>query len=447
MPGTSLRLYFSISSICPIHCADFHEPEKLKQLGAHRSLKEQDRALMDLHKFYSSLAIQNDNKIVVLLIDGLGGTSHKDYGYKTELEYANHPNLDRLASQGATGMLTPVLPGITPGSGPAHLGLFGLDPISFNIGRGVLEALGIGVVPNPTDVFARGNFCTVDDEGIIVDRRAGRIPTHICEQRLALLRDIRVPGCDIELYAVQDHRFVLQLKGTGLEADISDTDPGTIGAKPTPAKAQNRHAETTAKIVNAFVDQASDRLKGQSAANALVLRGFSMLPKIPSLHVLYGLRSAALAVYPMYKGLARTVGMDILECGKTFSDQLQTLEAHWDKYDYFFIHYKYTDSCGEDGDFLSKVKHIEALDNSIGSLVQLDPAVLAVTGDHSTPAALKSHSWHPVPLLLVSPTCRRDGSTAFTEAACAKGSLGNLESKYLMGLLLGHALRLEKFGA
>jgi 2,3-bisphosphoglycerate-independent phosphoglycerate mutase len=406
-----------------------------------------DCAPMQLHKFYSSLAIPNDNKIVLLLIDGLGGLSHKDYGYKTELEYANHPYLDRLASQGATGMLTPVLPGVTPGSGPAHIGLFGLDPVPFNIGRGALEALGIGIVPDPTDVLARGNFCTVDDEGAIIDRRAGRIPTHICERRLALLRDIRVPGAEIELHAVQDHRFVLRLKGTGLDAEIDNTDPGTVGAKPKPARALTAWAETTADIVNAFIDQAFERLQGESGANALVLRGFSMLPDIPSFGELYCLRSAALATYPMYKGLARTVGMDILDCGKTFSDQLRTLQTHWARYDYFFIHYKYTDSCGEDGDFLSKVKHIEALDNSIEALVGLGPAVLAVTGDHSTPAALKSHSWHPVPLLLVSSTCRRDGSTAFTETACAKGSLGNMESKYLMGLLLGHALRLKIFGA
>jgi len=402
---------------------------------------------MQVHEFYSSLAIRNDNKIVVLLIDGLGGMSHKDYGYKTELEYAKHPNLDRLASQGTTGMLTPVLPGVTPGSGPAHIGLFGLDPISFNIGRGVLEALGIGLVPEPTDVLARGNFCTVDSQGAIVDRRAGRIPTQVCEERLALLRDIRVPRADIELHAVQDHRFVLRLKGADLDGAIANTDPGAVGAKPKRAKALAPRAETTASIVNAFVDQALDRLKGQSGANSLVLRGFSMLPNIPSFCELYSLRSVALAVYPMYKGLARTVGMDTLECGKTFSDQLRTLETHWDNYDYFFIHYKYTDSCGEDGDFLSKVNHIETLDSCIEALVRLDPAVLAVTGDHSTPAALKSHSWHPVPLLLVSSTSRRDGSTAFTETVCARGALGNLESKYLMGLLLAHALRLDKFGA
>lgn len=402
---------------------------------------------MQLHKLYSSLAIRNNNKIVVLVIDGLGGMSHKDYGYKTELEYANHPNLDGLACRGTTGMLTPVLPGVTPGSGPAHLGLFGLDPISFNIGRGILEALGIGLVPAPTDVLARGNFCTVDQDGAITDRRAGRIPTDICEQRLVLLRDIHVPQADIELHAVQDHRFVLRLKGTDLDGDIENTDPGTVGAKPKPTKALSPRAETTASIVNAFVDQALGRLKEQSAANALVLRGFSMLPNIPTFHELYGLRSAALAIYPMYKGLARTVGMDILDCGKTLSDQLRTLETHWSSYDYFFIHYKYTDSCGEDGDFLSKVNHIETVDSCINSLVRLDPAVLAVTGDHSTPAGLRSHSWHPVPLLLVSPTCRRDGSAAFTETVCARGALGNLESKYLMGLLLGHALRLEKFGA
>ena len=402
---------------------------------------------MELHRFYSSLATHNDRKIVVLLIDGLGGLSHEDYGYKTELEYANHPNLDRLASRGATGMLTPVLPGVTPGSGPAHLALFGMDPISFNIGRGVLEALGIGIVPDPTDVLARGNFCTVDDNGVIVDRRAGRISTQTSEERLSLLRDIRVPGCDIELHAVRDHRFVLRMKGSDLDGDIDNTDPGTVGAKPKPAAALSRRAEPTAGLVDAFIDQALDRLKGQSAANALVLRGFSMLPNIPSFDELYGLRSAALAIYPMYKGLARAVGMDILNCGDAFPDQLRTLETHWDGYDYFFIHYKYTDSCGEDGDFLSKVDHIETLDSAIGPLVSLEPAVLAVTGDHSTPAALKSHSWHPVPLLLVSPTCRRDGSMAFTESVCARGGLGTLESKYLMGLLLAHALRLETFGA
>jgi 2,3-bisphosphoglycerate-independent phosphoglycerate mutase len=402
---------------------------------------------MELHRFYSSLAIQNDRKIVVLLIDGLGGLSHEDYGYKTELEYANHPNLDRLASRGATGLLTPVLPGVTPGSGPAHLALFGVDPIAFNIGRGVLEALGIDIVPDPTDVLARGNFCTVDDNGVIIDRRAGRISTQTAEERLSLLRDIRVPGCDIDLHAVRDHRFVLRLKGSDLHGDIDNTDPGRVGAKPAPAVALNRRAEATASLVNAFVDHALDRLKGPSAANALVLRGFSMLPNIPSFYELYKLRSAALAVYPMYKGLARAVGMDILNCGNTFPDQLRALETHWEGYDYFFIHYKYTDSCGEDGNFLSKVNHIETLDSSIGPLMSLEPAVLAVTGDHSTPAALKSHSWHPVPLLLVSSTCRRDGSTAFTESVCARGGLGALESKYLMGLLLAHALRLGTFGA
>src|SRR5215470_12501962 len=294
---------------------------------------------MELHRFLSSLAIRNDRKIVVLLIDGLGGLSHEDYDYKTELEYANHPNLDGLASRGATGMLTPVLPGVTPGSGPAHLALFGVDPIAFNIGRGVLEALGIGLVPDPADVLARGNFCTVDDKGVIVDRRAGRISTHTSEERLSLLRDIRVPGCEIELHVVRDHRFVARMKGTDLDGDIDNTDPGTVGAKPKPAAARSPRAEPTAGLVNAFVDQALDRLKAQTAANALVLRGFSMLPTIPSFDELYGLRSAALAIYPMYKGLARAVGMEILNCGDAFPDQLQTLKTYWDRYDYFFIHY------------------------------------------------------------------------------------------------------------
>jgi 2,3-bisphosphoglycerate-independent phosphoglycerate mutase len=402
---------------------------------------------MQLHELYSSLAIRNDHKILLLVIDGLGGMSDPGHGYKTELEYAKHPNLDLLASQGTTGMLTPVLPGITPGSGPAHLALFGLDPVAFNIGRGVLEALGIGLVPAPADVLARGNFCTVDSANAITDRRAGRIATEVCEQRLALLREIRVPNAEIELHAVKDHRFVLRLKGPDLDGDIENTDPGAVGAKPKPAKALTPRAENTANLVNAFVTQALDRLKSQPPANALVLRGFSMLPQIPSFQELYGLRSAALALYPMYKGLARVVRMDILDCGRSLPDQLLALESHWHQYDYFFVHYKYTDSCGEDGDFLSKAKHIEELDRSLDRMIRLNPAVLAVTGDHSTPASLKSHSWHPVPLLLASPNCRRDGSTAFTEVVCARGALGNIQSKYLMGILLAHALRLAKFGA
>jgi 2,3-bisphosphoglycerate-independent phosphoglycerate mutase len=256
-----------------------------------------------------------------------------------------------------------------------------------------------------------------------------------------------LPRVEIELHAVRDHRFVLRLKGAGLDGGLDNTDPGSEGMKPKLAKALTPRAEATAGLVNAFIEQALDRLKGQSVANALVLRGFSMLPDIPSLHDLYGLRSAALAIYPMYQGLARAVGMAVLDCGTTFQDQLRTLETHWNEYDYFFIHYKYTDSSGEDGNFLSKVDHIETLDRSIEPLLRLEPAVLAVTGDHSTPSALKSHSWHPVPLLLVSPTCRRDGSTAFTETVCARGALGHIESKHLMGLLLAHALRLQKFGA
>jgi len=392
------------------------------------------------------LAIRNDTKIVLLVADGLGGLAIEPGG-PTELEAAATPNLDALVAENVCGLSLPVAPGITPGSGPGHLGLFGYDPLEFTIGRGVLEALGIDFDLGPDDVAARGNFCTVDADGRITDRRAGRIATEIARGLVEKLRDVRIEGVKVFVEPVQDYRFVLVLRGQGLEAEIDDTDPGRTGEAPLAPTALTPGSERTAAILKEFVAQAADILKDDHPANMITLRGIAKRPPIPQMEEVYQLRSAAIAVYPMYRGLARLVGMRILDAGRTLDDQIAALRRHWEEADFFFVHYKYTDAAGEDGDFARKVTCIEEVDAQIAEIVKLGPDVLIVTGDHSTPAKLKSHSWHPVPVVLAAGSCRRDEATAFGEAQCLRGGLGQLEAKYLLPLALAHAGRLAKFGA
>jgi 2,3-bisphosphoglycerate-independent phosphoglycerate mutase len=351
----------------------------------------------------------------------------------------------------------PVRPGITPGSGPAHLALFGYDPLRFDIGRGVLEALGIGFDLQPEDVAARGNFCTVDEGGLITDRRAGRIATEFNQELVALLRDVKLPGIQTFVETVKEYRFVLVLRpiaGQTLYANILDTDPQQLGVPPLPARAQDEASEPTAALVNDWIATAREILKDHRPANSLNLRGLAKDPGLPKFSEIYGLRAAAIATYPMYKGVAKLVGMDVLPvAGETVEDEVQALRAHWDRYDYFFFHVKKTDSAGEDGDFERKAAVIEHVDQAVvPAILDLDPDVLIVTGDHSTPAALRSHSWHPVPTLLWSRYCRPDvasgpGGAEFGERACGRGSLGVFPATDELSLAMGHALRLTKYGA
>jgi 2,3-bisphosphoglycerate-independent phosphoglycerate mutase len=406
------------------------------------------------------LQIRNQTKIVQLVMDGLGGLPQQEPGPhqgRTELEAADTPNLDALAGRAQLGLAVPVAPGVTPGSGPAHLSLFGYDPLTYDIGRGVLEALGIGFALQPEDVAARGNFCTIDGEGLIVDRRAGRIPTEFNEKLVALLRDIELPGIETFVEPVKEYRFVLVLRPTSgqtLHANIADTDPQRLGVPSLPAEAQDADSQATAELVNQWIAAARDILKDHHPANSLNLRGLAKDPGLPRFPEIYGLRSAAIATYPMYKGVARLVGMDVLPVrGETLEDEVETLRAYWDHYDYFFFHVKKTDSAGEDGDFGRKVEVIAHVDRAVvPAILELDPDVLIVTGDHSTPAALRSHSWHPVPTLLWSRYCRPDGATGtggaeFGERACGRGSLGVFSATDEMALAMGHALRLNKYGA
>jgi 2,3-bisphosphoglycerate-independent phosphoglycerate mutase len=395
----------------------------------------------------STLVIPNSTKIVLLVMDGLGGLPLQAGGL-TELETAGTPHLDALARDGICGLHDPIGSGITPGSGPSHLALFGYDPLQHQIGRGVLEALGIGFDLQHNDLAARGNFCTVDEKGQITDRRAGRIPTEKGAELVEMLRSIELPKVEVFVEPVKDYRFVLVLRGEGLSGPLSESDPQQTGVAPLPVRALAPQADLAASLVNQWVARAREILADQHPANMVTLRGLDKNPGLPSMKLVYGLRAGAIAAYPMYRGAARLVGMDILPTGDSLEEETETLRKHWADYDFFFLHVKKTDSAGEDGDFDRKAHLIEQVDSTVvPAIQQLEPDVLVVTGDHSTPALLRSHSWHPVPVLLYSKHCRSDAASEFSELACAAGSLGRFPATDIMPLAMANAQRLTKFGA
>lgn len=386
------------------------------------------------------------SKILFLVMDGLGGLPSPETG-KSELDSAQLPNLHALARGSSLGLSTPVAAGVTPGSGPGHLGLFGYDPWKYLIGRGVLEAIGIDFDLQPADVAARGNFCTVDAAGLISDRRAGRIASSAAAQLCKELDGFSADGVQCLVRPVKEHRFVLVLRGAGLADGLTEMDPQRLGAPPLPLRAIMPESQRTAQVAASFVERAQKLLRGRRPANMVLLRGWSMYPNLPAMKDVYGLRAAAIAIYPMYRGLAKLVGMDVLPSGESFEDELATLERSWGQYDFFFVHFKKTDAAGEDGNFAAKVQALEEFDRSLPRILALKPDALVVTGDHSTPAALAAHSWHPVPVLLHSRWCRPFDSEGFSERACARGELGRLPSTDIMPLAMAHALKLTKYGA
>jgi 2,3-bisphosphoglycerate-independent phosphoglycerate mutase len=392
------------------------------------------------------IARPSPTKIVLLVIDGLGGLPHPDTG-KTELETASIPNLDGLAAKGICGLADPIAPGITPGSAPGHLALFGYDPVACNIGRGVLEAIGIGLELQAGDVAARGNFGTVDERGLLTDRRAGRISTEKCTELCELLKGISIDGIQILVYPVREHRFVAVFRGENLAADVTESDPQQTGVAPATIAPLSPGAARLADVANQFVAQAKTRLAEHRPANIVLLRGFSRQPNLPTMSEIYKLKPVAIAIYPMYRGLARLAGMEVVETGTTLEDEFTTLKQNYAKYDFFFLHVKWTDSAGEDGDFERKVRVLEQIDAALPDLVSLEPDVLVVTGDHSTPAVLSGHSWHPVPVLLHSKYCRPDKVREFSETAFLSGGLGRLQATQIMPLAMANALKLNKFGA
>jgi 2,3-bisphosphoglycerate-independent phosphoglycerate mutase len=397
-------------------------------------------------EYMKKISRASPSKIVLLIIDGVAGLPHPETG-KTELESARKPNLNRIARDSLCGLIDPISPGITPGSAPGHLAIFGYDPVQYNIGRGVAEALGIDFKLKPDDIAARGNFCTVDDQGIITHRRAGRLSTDKNTVLCRLLNNIAIDGAEISVLPVKEHRFVLILRGEALSPELADSDPQQLGLAPKKIEALSPQAQKTARIVNEFVSQARSLLQGKAPANMVLLRGFSRRPDIPTIPEIYKLKPAAIATYPMYRGLARLVGMQVLPGGESITEQLNSLRHHYADYDFFFVHFKSTDTRGEDGDFRAKVQAIEELDKALPGLLSLDPDVLIITGDHSTPATLAMHSWHPVPFMLKSKWCRPDNVTEFSERACLAGGMGRFPATEIMPLAMANALKLDKFGA
>jgi len=401
---------------------------------------------MDLD-FIKKLAKPSSTKMMLLVLDGVGGLPGNN-GDRTELETAHTPNLDTLAEQGKCGLHKPVDVGIIPGSGPAHLSLFGYDPVKYQVGRGVLSALGIDFDLTLKDVAARGNFCTVDDKGKVTDRRAGRISTEKNKELCDILRKIELPNTKLFIETVKEHRFLLVLRNENLSGEISDTDPQVVDKEPLEPEAKSAKAEKTAELVFEFIRQAREKLSDQNPANMVLLRGFSKRPDWPSMKEIFKLNAAAIATYPMYRGVAKLVGMEALKTGKTVEEEFETLEKKWKDYDYFYLHIKSTDSAGEDGDFQRKVRVIEEADKQIPRILDLVPDVLIVTGDHSTPSFIGSHSWHPVPVIVWSKFCLSDKVNSFGERACMTGGLGpQFPGVDLMPLVMANALRLEKFGA
>jgi 2,3-bisphosphoglycerate-independent phosphoglycerate mutase len=399
------------------------------------------------YNFLQSLIVPASTKIAMIIMDGLGGLPLKPCG-KTELETACTPHLDALAAQSALGLTIPVGPGISPGSGPGHLAIFGYDPLRYEIGRGALEALGVDFDLGPQDIAARGNFCTVDEAGLLIDRRAGRISTDASKELAELLGTIKIEGVEIFVEMVKEHRFAFIIRGPGLGDALTETDPQKIGVPTLPVCSLKPDSEKTARLVNQFIEQAHNLLAYRHPANMILLRGFARYPDMPKYQELFGLRAAAIALHGMYRGVAKLVGMQPLKVdGDTLTDEFTTLEKRWNEFDFFYLHVKKTDTAGEDGDFMGKVQAIEEVDALMPRLLALSPDVVIVSGDHSSPAVLKSHSWHPVPTLLYSRYVRADGITEFGERACARGSLGVLPAKDVMPIALANAQRIAKYSA
>jgi len=400
------------------------------------------------YSYLKPLLDNNGSKIVLLLLDGLGGISISPDGLSA-LENAQTPNLDRLAKEGCLGQTIPIRYGITPGSGPAHLALFGYEPLEYVIGRGALSAAGINLEVNTGDIAARGNLCTFDSKGNVTDRRAGRISQKDAAPIIEKLNQVQIPDVEVEVRQVKEYRFVIVLRGDGLHPALNDTDPQETGVHPLQVLAQEPAAKKAAKLMSTWIKAAYQALADEPVANGFLLRGFASDPGLPSYQDAYELNAACIAEYPMYKGVSRLVGMNVIEVdGEGAAAEFRTAGKHWEEHDFFFIHIKKTDSYGEDGNLEAKSKIIEEVDQALSILLDLKPDVLIVTGDHSTPALLKSHSWHPVPFLLWAPnTHRTDLEERFTERNCARGGLGTFPAVETMSLALAHAGRLQKFGA
>jgi len=401
---------------------------------------------MDRFELIKRLKQPSEKKIILLVLDGLGGLALNGV---TELEAARTPHMDALARISDTGLMVPILPGITPGSGPGHFALFGYDPLKYIIGRGILSALGVKFPVHDGDLTARVNFATIDENGNVADRRAGRIPDETNRKMCEKIREISMPGVSFFIETEKDHRAALIFRGKKFSENISETDPQKTGVPPLRVNPLDSDTVTkdTADLLNKFLHNVREKLKNEHPANGILLRGFALYTSLPSFNEVYGLHACAIAGYPMYRGLASLVGMEVIDVESGVKPEFHKVKELWEKYDFFFVHIKYTDSFGEDGKFNEKVSVIEDVDKNLGMLLDLKPDVFAITADHSTPATYKAHSWHPVPILLSSKWSRSTGIKKFCEKELLHGTLGKIYSLDLMPLLLAHSEKLVKFGA
>ncbi len=398
-------------------------------------------------------------KIVFIVFDGLADRPIKELGNKTPLEVANKPNLDELAKRGVNGLLDIISPGKRIGSDVAHLSILGYDPYKYYTGRGPLEASGIGLELDSNDVAFRANFATVSEDFTVIDRRAGRIKEGTKELEKAI-NEIDI-GVDFIFKASVAHRGALVLKGKGLSDKVSDTDPHEVGVKVMEAKPleNTKEAKRTAEIINEFTKKVHEVLnnhrvnverakRGLPKANIVLLRGAGRTPKLEPFEKRYGIKGACIAKTAIIKGIARLLGMEVIDSKEDFLERGKQIFEALNRNDFVLLNIKEPDEAGHDGNYEKKIKIIEEADKMIGMFLDyVEENYLVVLSDHTTPVSFRDHTGDEVPVLIAGPEVRSDDVTTFSERSVYKGYLNRIRALDLMTYMLNLTNRLEKYGA
>ena len=404
-------------------------------------------------------------KVVLVIIDGLGDRPISELKDQTPLEAANTPNLDYFATNGITGIMNAIDVGIRPGSDTSHLAIFGYDPETHYTGRGIFEAAGIGMELKKGDIALRGNFATVTEDLIIVDRRAGRIEN---VSKLAdALNGMKIDGVRFFVKAGVMHRAGVVLRGSNLSHMVSDNDPHEVGVKVKQVKAldNTEEAKFTASVINKFLEEAHKILKEHEVnkkrrkerlleANYILLRGASKLTHFEPFEKKYKLKACCIAGAGLYKGIAKVLGMDVLQVKGATGTANTDINAKFiaakkalAKYDFVFVHIKYADNYAEDGNVFGKLKFIEKIDDALIHLIGIKDTLIVITADHSTPCKLKAHSGDPVPIVMFGEGVRTDKVKEFNERSCMQGGLGRIKGKDLMNEILNLIGKAKLYGA
>ena len=408
-------------------------------------------------------------KGIIFVIDGMGDRPMKELGDKTPLESANTPSMDKMVTEGITGIMDTIRPGVRPGSDTAHLTLLGYDPYEVYTGRGPFEAAGVDLDVEPGDIAFRCNFETADDDLTITDRRAGRINSRTDEIADTINQMKIDDNVEIIFKESDAHRGVLVLRGEGLSDKITDADPKHEGNKPKIVKPldDSDEAKYTADVVNQFVNKSYEMLKdhpvnierienGEHPANIVLPRGVGAVPQITPFEEKYGLKGACVAETGLIQGIAKLAGMDIIHVpGATggINTDIDSVHKHIidtvksDKYDFILVNVDGADEAGHDGDTIGKRDFIEKIDPIMKDLDAMDDIVLFVTADHSTPVSIMDHSGDPVPVFLKAPGLRVDDVTEYGERAAAKGGLCRIRGSDVIYIIRDLMNEMPKFGA